>query len=85
MCVLCRNAVVFTSQIPRLLLLSDHIERMHTALAPPHWQALWGRQAAALAEVFEECADLVPAAHREIAELGLRLDLPLGMRTEFDR
>jgi hypothetical protein len=85
MCMLCRNAVVFTSQIPRLLLLSDHIERMRTALAPPHWQALWGRQAAALAEVFEECADLVPAARREIAELGLRLDLPLGMRTEFDR
>ncbi|MFE2972778.1 hypothetical protein ACFXKC_56530 [Streptomyces sp. NPDC059340] len=85
MCMLCRNAVVFTSQIPRLLLLSDHIERMRTTLAPPHWQALWGRQAAALAEVFAECADLVPDARREIAELGLRLHLPLGMRTEFDR
>ncbi|QUW85600.1 hypothetical protein SMIR_41880 (plasmid) [Streptomyces mirabilis] len=85
MCMLCRNAVVFTSQLPRLLLLSDHIERMRIALAPPHWRALWGRQAEALSEVFEECADLVPAARREIVELGLRLDLPLGMRTEFDR
>ncbi|MFH8873165.1 hypothetical protein [Streptomyces griseus] len=85
MCMLCRNAVVFTSQIPRLVLLSDHIERMRTTLTPPHWQAQWGRQAAALAEVFDECADLVPTARREIADLGLRLDLPLGMRTEFDR
>ncbi|MBT2509181.1 hypothetical protein J7I98_25515 [Streptomyces sp. ISL-98] len=85
MSMLCRNAVVFTSQIPRLLLLSDHIEHMRASLTPRHWQALWGRQAAALAEVFEECADLLPAARREIAELGLRLDLPLGMRTEFDR
>ncbi|MFF6829858.1 hypothetical protein [Streptomyces longwoodensis] len=85
MCMLCRNAVVFTSQIPRLLLLSDHIEHMRARLTPRHWQALWGRQAAALAEVFAECADLIPAARREIAELGLSLDLPLGMRTEFDR
>ncbi|MGW9025385.1 hypothetical protein ACWGQ5_14360 [Streptomyces sp. NPDC055722] len=85
MCMLCRNAVVFTSQIPRLLLLSDHIEHMRANLIPRHWQALWGRQAAALAEVFEECTELIPAARREIAELGLRLDLPLGMRTEFDR
>ncbi|WP_328876780.1 hypothetical protein [Streptomyces sp. NBC_00311] len=85
MCMLCRNAVVFTSQIPRLLLLSDHAEHMRSQLTPPRWQALWGRQAAAMAEVFEECADLIPAARREIAELGLRLDLPLGMRTEFDR
>ncbi|MFE9252915.1 hypothetical protein, partial [Streptomyces sp. NPDC007088] len=85
MCMLCRNVVVFTSQIPRLVLLSDHIEHMRARLTPPHWQALWGRQAAALEELFTECADLIPAARREIAELGLRLDLPLGMRTEFDR
>ncbi|MET8977400.1 hypothetical protein ABZX85_17440 [Streptomyces sp. NPDC004539] len=85
MCMLCRNAVVFTSHLPRLLLLSDHIETMRARLAPPRWQALWGRQAAALAEVFEECAELVPAARREIVELGVRLDLPLGLRTEYDR
>ncbi|KAK1177855.1 hypothetical protein B7755_006515 [Streptomyces sp. NBS 14/10] len=65
--------------------MSDHIEHMRANLTPRHWQAFWGRQAAALAEVFEECAELIPVARREIAELGLRLDLPLGMRTEFDR
>ncbi|MFD4143082.1 hypothetical protein [Streptomyces sp. NPDC058572] len=85
MCLLCRNAVVFTSQLPRLLMLADHIERMRAALPPPHWHALWGRQATALKQLFEECADLLPAARAEIVERGLRLDLPLGLRTEYDR
>jgi hypothetical protein len=85
MCMLCRNAVIFTSQLPRLLMLSDHIERMRAALPPPQWQAVWGRQAAALQEVFTECADLLPGARQQVLELGFRLDLPLGQRTEFDR
>ncbi|MEV5140708.1 hypothetical protein AB0K71_22220 [Streptomyces syringium] len=85
MCMLCRNAVIFTSQLPRLLMLSDHIERMRAALPPPQWQAVWGRQAAALKEVFTECADLLPAARQQVVDLRLRLDLPLGQRTEFDR
>lgn len=85
MCMLCRNAVIFTSQLPRLLMLSDHIERMRAALPPPQWQAVWGRQAAALKEVFAECAELLPAARQQVVDLELRLDLPLGQRTEFDR
>ncbi|MDG5809301.1 hypothetical protein P9869_43210 [Streptomyces ossamyceticus] len=85
MCMLCRNAVIFTSQLPRLLMLSDHIERMRAALPPPQWQAVWGRQTAALQEVFAECADLLPAARQQVLDLGLRLDLPLSQRTEFDR
>jgi hypothetical protein len=32
MCMICRNAVVFISQLPRLLLLAAHIERMRDAL-----------------------------------------------------
>ncbi|MFJ1757685.1 hypothetical protein [Kitasatospora sp. NPDC088134] len=85
MCMLCRNAVIFTSQIPRLLMLSDHIEHMKTVLDPPRWQAYWGKQAAALAEVFTECADQIPQARQQIEDERLRLDLPLGMRTEYDR
>ncbi|WP_163010717.1 hypothetical protein [Streptomyces dangxiongensis] len=85
MCMLCRNAVIFYSQLPRLLLLSDRIERMRTALPPPRWHAIYGQQRAALDEVFAECVDRLPAARQQIAELGLRLDLPLGQRTEFDR
>ncbi|MEU0936081.1 hypothetical protein [Embleya sp. NPDC005971] len=85
MCLLCRNAVVFTAQLPRLVLMADHIERMRAVLAPAHWQAVWGAQAAALEELFRECADLLPAAREEAAAAGTRLDLPLGMRTEYDR
>ncbi|MFE0650199.1 hypothetical protein ACFVZH_16600 [Streptomyces sp. NPDC059534] len=85
MCMLCRNAIVFTSQLPRLLMLSDHIEQMRLVLAPDRWQAAWGRQAAALAEVFDECAEQIPAARQEIEDNKLRLDLPLGMRTEYER
>lgn len=85
MCMLCRNAVVFTSQLPRLLMLADHIEAMRTKLEPPRWQAVWGRQAAALAELFTECAELIPAARQEIEEQRLTLRLSLGLRTEYDR
>jgi hypothetical protein len=49
------------------------------------WEAVWGRQARALAEVFEECAEHLPAARRAIKEQDLRLNLSLGMRTEYDR
>ncbi|MFF7249974.1 hypothetical protein ACFZBU_39500 [Embleya sp. NPDC008237] len=76
MCMLCRNAVVFPTQLPRLVLLAEHIERMRAALAPPHWQAVWGAQAAALEEVFRECADLMPAARERAAADEARLDLP---------
>ncbi|MFD3937943.1 hypothetical protein ACFWSF_25375 [Streptomyces sp. NPDC058611] len=85
MCMLCRNAIVFTSQLPRLLMLSDHIDQMRLVLAPERWQAVWGGQAAALAEVFQEVTDQIPAARQEIEDKKLRLDLPLGMRTEYER
>ncbi|MBE1579622.1 hypothetical protein DI005_18020 [Prauserella sp. PE36] len=86
MCMICRNAVVFISQLPRLLLLAAHIERMRDALDPIRWTAIWGTQATALAEVFAECtAQQLHDAHEAIGDQGLRLDLPLGMRTEYDR
>jgi hypothetical protein len=85
MCLVCPNAVIFTSQLPRLLLFADHIERMRAVLDPPRWQAVWGRQHAALTELFAECVDKIPAARQEIADQGPTLDLPLGLRSEFDR
>jgi hypothetical protein len=86
MCMICRNAVVFMSQLPRLLLLAAHIERMRDALDPIRWTAIWGTQAAALAEVFAECSEQqLHEAREAIDDQGLRLDLPLGMRTEYDR
>ncbi|MFF3400411.1 hypothetical protein ACFYW6_18020 [Streptomyces sp. NPDC002659] len=85
MCMICPNAVVFTSQLPRLLMLDDHIAHMRKVLPPPVWQATWGVQAAALKEVFAECAEQLPEARQQIDEGKFRLDLPLGMRTEYDR
>ncbi|MCL7369591.1 hypothetical protein M1202_29690 [Streptomyces ardesiacus] len=85
MCMLCRNAVVFPSHLPRLVLLAEHIERMRDRLPPPQWQAVWGRQAAALAQLFDECAEWMPDARRAAQEGQTRLDLPLGMRTEYHR
>ncbi|MEE1823782.1 hypothetical protein PUR61_16515 [Streptomyces sp. BE20] len=85
MCMLCGNAVIFVSQLPQQLLLADHAKRMRLAMPPMAWDAVWGRQMRAMNQVFEECADLIPAARQQITDLGIRLNLPLGMRTEYDR
>ncbi|HUY45154.1 MAG TPA: hypothetical protein VMV92_05460 [Streptosporangiaceae bacterium] len=84
MCMLCRNAVVFTAQLPRLLQLADHIQAQRDVLGPPRWQAVWGRQAAALAELFAACPEETVEA-RAAVPASAPLDLPLGMRTEYHR
>lgn len=84
MCMLCRNAVVFTAQLPRLLQLAGHIAAQRDVLEPPRWQAVWGRQAAALAELFAACPEETAKARAAVAA-SPPLDLPLGMRTEYHR
>ena len=84
MCMLCRNAVVFTAQLPRLVQLVGHIQAQRDVLEPPRWQAVWGRQAAALAELFDACPEETSQA-RVAAAASPPLDLPLGMRTEYHR
>ncbi len=86
MCMLCANAVIFPAQLPRLVMLAEHIEKMRAVLAPPHWAAVWGRQAAALEELFAEAGEDALRAARQAAGAGqASLDLPLGMRAEYDR
>jgi hypothetical protein len=86
MCMLCRNAVVFTSQIPRLLMFADHIDRQRFVMDPPRWQATWGEQSAALEQLFAEVGEArIAKARQQIIDEKLVLDLPLGMRTEYDR
>lgn len=86
MCMLCGNAVVFTSQIPRLLMFAEHIDRQRIVLDPPRWQATWGAQSAALEQLFAEVGEAqVAKARQQIIDEKLVLDLPLGMRTEYDR
>lgn len=85
MCMICDNAVVFVSQLSQQLLLFDHIQHMRDVLPPKTWHSVWGRQEAALKQVFEECADHIEDARKTIEEQALTLNLPLGMRTEYDR
>lgn len=85
MCLLCPNAVVTTAQLPRLLALADHIETQRGVLDPRQWHALWGRQAAALTELFTEIPDLIAEARHAPVTPDNHLDLPLGMRTEYHR
>jgi integrase len=86
MCMLCANAVIFPAQLPRLVMLAEHIEKMRAVLAPPHWAAVWRRQAAALAVLFAEAGEDALRTARQAAGAGqASLDLPLGMRAEYDR
>ncbi|AOR35804.1 hypothetical protein BFF78_36285 [Streptomyces fodineus] len=85
MCMICDNAVVFVSQLHQQLMLFDHIQHMRNVLPPKTWHSIWGRQEAALKQVFEECADHIEDARKTIEEQALTLNLPLGMRTEYDR
>lgn len=85
MCMVCDNAVVFVSQLPQQLMLFDHIQHMRDVLPPKTWHSVWGRQDAALRQVFEECTDHIEDARKTIEKQSLTLNLPLGMRTEYDR
>lgn len=86
MCMLCANAVIVPAQLPRLVMLAGHIEKMRAVLPPPQWAAVWGWQAAALEELFAEAGEDTMRAARQAAGAGqVALDLPLGMRTEYDR
>jgi hypothetical protein len=58
---------------------------LRDVLPPKTWHNVWGRQEAALKQVFEECADHIEDACKTIQEQALTLNLPLGMRTEYDR
>jgi hypothetical protein len=57
MCMLCANAVVFPAQLPRIVMLAGHIEKMRAVLSPPRWAATWGPQAQAIAELFDEAGE----------------------------
>jgi integrase len=84
MCMLCPNAVIFPAQFPRLVQLADHIAAHRDVLEPPRWQAVWGRQDAALGELFAACPEETAKA-RAAAKSAPPLDLPFGMRTEYHR
>ncbi|QRV36708.1 hypothetical protein I6J42_23665 [Streptomyces californicus] len=84
-CLECRNAWILPSNLPQLLLFSDHLEAMRRRLSPVHFHTLWGQGAANLAAVLADRTEQeITAARAHIADGGASLQLPLAARAEFD-
>ncbi|WP_433860343.1 hypothetical protein [Streptomyces kronopolitis] len=84
-CLECRNAWILPSNLPQLLLFSDHLEAMRRRLSPAHFHTLWGQSAANLAAVLADRTDQeIAGARQHIADGGVSLQLPLAARAEFD-
>lgn len=85
-CLECRHALVLPSNLPQLLLLADHLDRLRARLTPQHFHALWGQSATNLTAVL---ADRTPAeielARKQIEAGEADLHLPLSAHVEFDR
>jgi hypothetical protein len=84
-CFECRNALVLPSNLPQLLLFSDHLAQLKQRLPPQHFDKLWGQSSVNLAAVLEARTDAELAlARKQVAEEGLTLQLPLSAHVEFD-
>ncbi|MEU8934802.1 hypothetical protein AB0D30_33565 [Streptomyces sp. NPDC048409] len=84
-CLECGNAWVLPSQLPQLLLFSDHVERMRQRLVPTRFTALWGQSYVNLQAVLEDRTEQeIALARKHIAEGGVTLDLPLAAHVEFN-
>ncbi|MEU1447150.1 hypothetical protein [Streptomyces mirabilis] len=84
-CLECRNAFVLPSNLPQLLLFSQHLEGLAARLTPQVFHQAWGQSRTNLRAVL---ADISPAdldrARQQIADQDLRLQLPLSSFVEFD-
>ncbi|WP_299540729.1 hypothetical protein [uncultured Streptomyces sp.] len=84
-CLECRNAFVLPSNLPQLLLFSDHLERLQLRLSPQHFHALWGQSRVNVTEAIRARTDAeIGQARQQIAEDQLALPLPLSAHVEFD-
>jgi hypothetical protein len=84
-CLECTNAFILPSNLPQLLLFAEHLESLAARLDPRVFNRAWGQSRTNLKAVL---ADVLPAdlerARRQIADQGLRLQLPLSSSVEFD-
>lgn len=84
-CFECRYALVLPSNLPQMLLFAEHLERLQNRLPPRHFDALWGQSQTNLLAALDARSDAeIALAHRQIAEDGLSLHLPLSAHVEFD-
>ncbi|MFI7681007.1 hypothetical protein [Actinophytocola sp. NPDC049390] len=85
-CLECRHALVLPSNLPQLLLLADHLDRLRTRLTPQHFHALWGQSHANLTAVLADRTPVeIELARKQIAAGDADLHLPLSAHVEFDR
>ncbi len=84
-CLECRNAFVLPSNLPQLLLFSDHLERLRLRLSPQLFHTLWGQSRVNATEAIKARTDAeIAQARRQIAEGTAALPLPLSAHVEFD-
>ena len=84
-CLECQNAFVLPSNLPQLLMFSDHLQQLKLRLSPPHFHTVWGQSLTNLHTVLvERTAVEINAARSQIRDETLSLQLPLAARTEFD-
>ncbi|MFJ9167323.1 hypothetical protein ACIRN5_23475, partial [Lysinibacillus fusiformis] len=84
-CLECRNAFILPSNLPQLLLFSDHLERLAARLDPRVFHQTWGQSRANLRAVLADASPTdLEQARRQVADQDLRLQLPLSSHVEFD-
>lgn len=84
-CLECRNAWVLPSNLPQLLLFSDHLDRLRRQLSPQHFGELWGQSYTNLRAALAERADEeIMLARRHITAGEASLHLPLSAHVEFE-
>lgn len=85
-CLECRHALILPSNLPQLLLLSDHLDRLRTRLTPRHFHTLWGQSHANLTAVLgDRTPSEIELAREQIASGHASLHLPLASHVEFDQ
>ncbi len=84
-CMVCPNALILSTHLPRLLLFVDHLDRRRLELTPQAWESLWGQTYRNIVNgILPQFTDQQLASAR--AAIGdTNVDLPLGMRAEFVR
>lgn len=84
-CLECRNAFVLPSNLPQLLLFSDHLERLQLRLSPHLFHTIWGQSRVNVTEAIELRTDAeIAHARRQIADGEASMPLPLSAHVEFD-
>jgi hypothetical protein len=84
-CMVCPNALILSTHLPRLLRFVDHLDGRRLELTPQAWESLWGPTYRNIVNgILPQFTDQqLRSARADIADA--EVDLPIGMRAEFVR